>query len=108
GSDHGLAGGYVLKSGDRAASRIHEPADLVAHLSGQHPPALFPGAYAAGGPGVGIAVEGVVHAARHGAEGIADEVGGSLQDGEFGAVTQQVVAHGLNIVMSAEDFFMAK
>ena len=53
GGDDGLADGDVLVHDDAAFGRADDGADEVAAGDGHVPPAFFPGADAAGGPGVG-------------------------------------------------------
>ena len=73
---------------DGIFGRVHQGAEFVADFEGEHPPAFFPGANAARGPDIGIAVERVVNAAWHGSEGVRNHVVGALEDGELGAVAQ--------------------
>src|SRR5437588_11693074 len=49
-----LANGHILVHADRSGRRIHNCADLIAHLAGQHPPTVFPGAHPAARPGVTV------------------------------------------------------
>ena len=93
GSDYGLAGGDVLVERNGILGRVHQGAEFVANFEGKHPPAFFPGANAASGPDIGVGMERVVNGARHGSERVGDHVVGALEDGELGAVAQEIVGH---------------
>ena len=101
GGNHGLAGGDVLVGRDGTFGRIHERPNLIADFGRQHPPSFFPGANPASGPGIGVAFHGVVNAAGHGTQGIADQVGGVPEDRKLGAVAEQFVSHS-DIVLRAK------
>jgi len=88
GGDDGLRERDVLVQRDFPGLRANQRGDFIADVDGHLPPAFFPGANAAISPGVGVGVHGVVNAAGHRAQGVADEVGGAVEDREFGAVSK--------------------
>src|SRR5262245_51471146 len=91
--DDGLTGSDVLMSGDGTFGSVHQGANFVTDMAGKHPPALFPGANAARGPGFSVVMHGVVDTAGHGTEGIADQVRGAVENGELGTMAEQIVGH---------------
>src|SRR4029450_8989819 len=88
-SDDGLRGGYVLVERNYPWRGADERRDLIRNTAAKIPPLLFPCADSSFGPGLGVTVQGVVNAARHGAERIADQVSRAVQDGKFVAPVQQ-------------------
>src|SRR6185369_895790 len=90
GSDDCLTRGDVLMRGNGRVRRVHQCANFVAHLSGEHPPTLFPGTNSARRPGFGVVVHGVVNTARHSAQRVTNQVSGAVEDGKLWAVMQQV------------------
>ncbi len=94
GGDDGLNHGDVLMAGNRSGGGVHQGANLVADLGRQHPPLFLPGADAALRPCAGVGEHGVEDAAGHGAQGVGDQVGGAIEDGELGAVAEKLVLHG--------------
>ena len=89
--DDGLRERDVLVQRDFAGLRADQRGDFIADVDGHLPPAFFPGANAATSPSVGVGVHRVVNAAGHRAQGVADEVGGAVEDREFGAVFEEIV-----------------
>src|SRR5437879_950051 len=77
-------------AGDGAGSGVHQETNLVADLASEHPPLLFPCADPAAGPGVAVLLSGVVNTPGHSAEGVADEIGSAVKNGEFFAKLQEV------------------
>ena len=92
GRDYVLADGDVLLDHHLALSRADNTAHQIAHRDRHHPPAFFPGAYAALGPGVGELLHARPGAFGHGAQRVADHVGGVRQDGELLAPGQQRIS----------------
>ena len=88
--------------------RIHQRADLVAHLRRQHPPFFLPGAHAARAPQFGVVVQRIFHASRHRAQRVADQVGGAVEDGELGRKRRSssamagILDHSANFAFEAE------
>src|SRR5881396_3373391 len=76
---------------EMAARGADEGGNLVADARGHLPPAFFPSADPARVPEVGIIAQPVIDRAGHGAEGIADQIGGALEDGEFLAPVEKII-----------------
>ncbi len=91
GGDDGLADGDVLVHHHAAFGRADDGGDEVAAGDGHVPPAFFPGPYATGGPGAGELGERGLGAAGHGAERVADHVGGVGKDGKLVAPDKERV-----------------
>ena len=77
---------------NRVRGRGNYGTDLVADLPRKLPPALFPGTHATFCPALRVCMRCIEDRAWHCTKGIADQVRGVGQNGEFGAVAQQVVA----------------
>src|SRR5271163_3617691 len=80
GRDHRLREGDILVQGDFSGARADQRGDQVANADGHVPPTFFPSADAAFSPGIGVAAHRVVYGFGHGAERIADQIGGAIQD----------------------------
>src|SRR3989442_1019789 len=89
--DDGLGERDVLVERQFPGRGADEGGDLVADARGHLPPAFFPSADAARVPEVGIIAQPVIDSAGHGAEGIADQIGGALEDGEFLAPVEKII-----------------
>src|SRR5579859_4554913 len=81
----------VLMQRNFARPRSDQRSDLVAHVYGHFPPALFPGAHAPFTPRIRVGLHFVVHAARHGAQRIADHVRRTFKDRKFAAPLQKFI-----------------
>ncbi len=82
---------HVLMQRNFAGSSADERCDLVANADGHVPPALFPGAHAALGPGVRVSAHFVVYGARHGPEGIADHIRRAVENRELAPPLQKAI-----------------
>src|SRR5262249_46163994 len=94
GGDHRLRQSDVLVERNFTGFCADKWCDLVAHLNGHLPPAFFPSAHTPAGPRIGIPAQTVVYAARHCAEGVADHVGGAIQNREFLTPFEQFIHFG--------------
>jgi hypothetical protein len=86
-------GGCDVEVHDRRAGRCaDEPPDLVAYGQREVPPALAPGAGAAGVPARRVLRNAVLGLDRHRPEGVADQVRGLREDREPVAVVGELHA----------------
>ena len=90
----GLGDRHVLVHHGRARRGADDPPDLVAHRHRRRPPALPPGADTALAPLARVVGETLLRLPRHRGERVVDEVGGVLQDGELGAVVEEIAHDG--------------
>ena len=88
--DDRLGDGDVLVHRDAPGGRADDPGDLVADGQRQLPPALLPGAHAAGVPGARVLEHALLDRGRHRAQRVVDQVGRLREDREPVAVAEQV------------------
>jgi len=93
GGEDGLEDRDVLVENNAAGGRTEEAADLIAEATNLGEP-VVPGGDAFGAPFVGVLMEGIVRGAGHSAQGVGDEVGAALEDGELVAPTEKRVVAG--------------
>ena len=90
GGEDGLEDRDVLVEDDAAGGRAEQAADLIAEATDLREP-VVPGGDALGGPFVGVLAKGIVGGAGHSAQGVGDEIGAALEDGELVAPAEEGV-----------------
>ena len=95
-----LTDGDVLVHHHLALPGPNDGADQVADRHRHLPPAFFPGANAARGPGVGELLQRSDDLPRHRTQRVADHVGSVLKDGKFLAPGQQWIIHETGFLRS--------
>lgn len=73
---------------DRAGVGADDLCDFIADADGHVPPSFRPRAHAAARPRVGVFVEPIVRASRHGAEAVGNQVDSLIENGKLAAPLQ--------------------
>src|ERR1700693_1827810 len=75
--------------------------DEIAHRDRHLPPAFLPSTDAARSPDIGVFIQAIARAARHGAQRVTDQVDGFVEDRELFSPFQQWVGHPFMISAQA-------